>query len=1294
MKVADIYADFTVEVDRGIDSAVRKIKSQSGKFEQAGDQAGSAFGHGFERRIGSKLVQSIAKKSNDWAKIGRAGGENYARGFDNGANIRSTMSGLAATAKSASPGFRVAGKSAGGEYSKGFSDSSALKVGAVGGAEAAGEKMGEQLGRGFDRGASRSVDKATEKVASRTQAKFKALQFAGAFAGLPIAAGVAAVATSGILAGAGAGFIALAAVALASNRDIQDSYNALWEHVQAGTRDAAAPLKDEFVQAANDIGAGFSKLQPQIAQAMSASQPYVEDLVDSVLGFADNAMPGAVRAVERAQPVFNALQVASEDLGTGVTELLDGLSTHSVAAGKGLQQFGNMGRDAIAFVGQFVGNLAEGAAPALVTFDGALEKAYQTGITLSTTGLPTLTSAVQGFTQPIQGGLSILNGFASALGSWSEPLGNAAGQLWSTNMIMGLMGTSIGSTVGGFKNLAAGVDEGGKKVGTFGEQVGKAEGKIGKVKAGFNALTNAGVNPLAMALGAVTLAMGLFGQAAEEAEQKQARFDQGVRNLRSTLDETTGAITAKTKATIADLAQNEKVGVSQKKVADLSKEYGFSLQELSHIVTTGGAAMDAFGSKMQGSAGAALNASLSQSEWNTLAEAGISQSDLLTLSLGQSAAGYASLDDLVQKTSGSTDEYTQRLAAAAHTAAAATQGQRDFATWVREQNSQLAKAQEQLRATTDAASGMGGAFKLSAAASQQMGQALAQVGSDATSAKEQAQALMWILDKLSGSNITLSDAQSKSGEAIRQANEQIKAFKGSAASTVADLVNASGGINGLTEAGAKLNGVFSNLAGTSLQEASAAFMEVQARGGSVAEQMSAIAGPVERARAKFIEAADAAGLNAQQAAQLANEMGLIPEIVQIQILAKGSQEVSQKLLDIRGQLQNIPTGTVNVDASKVAGVESQLAALGYKLTALPNGQVRVTAPGANQVQQQISSIADQVNTMPAGKTLRIAAPTAEVQSALSLLGYTITNLPDGQVEITADPRAAMNEANALAENIAGRPIIAPMDLNTGGGGSTYGAFKMGIESVPVIAQLTANAAAAYAATGGWQGAANAAVGTGTLGANATPAHGALTAWWSKSNATKATGTLAANNDAAMQALATWSAYVKASKPVGTIGANIGPAVSAWNSWQPAGKMATVYVAKVGPGAALKDGGTVPAFANGGTVGQRFNSSGTVRGEGGPRQDKVIVAVSPLEEVTDARNAGRNRPLLKMIGSGADKLQVAATALREAGLGMPVQQPSNKQVHVQVDVHGYTGSADELLSRLEAEMVYTMEGMLD
>jgi len=1293
MKVADIYADFRVEVDQAIDTAIRRIQGKAADFEKAGNKAADAFSSGFAKRIGTRLTDAVDKRSNEWAAIGRRGGENYATGFGNGANIRVTMTKLAQTATGSSAAYRFAGRSAGQEYSEGFAESSSVRVGSASGGEQAGEELGEAVGRGYRRTATKSTEKATEQVAGRAQAQFKALQFAGAFAGLPAAALVAAAATGGILAGAGAGFVGLAAVALSSNREIQDSFGALWQDVKAGTASAAGPLKDEFVQASADIGASFDRLQPQIAQAMGASQPYVEDMVDIVTEFAERAMPGVTRAVEKAQPVFNGLQVMAEDLGDGVTEFLDGVATGSQSAGKGLAQMGNMGQDALRFLGNFIGSVTNQGVPALVTFDGAMEKVYQTGMTVGTTAMPTITSAFQGFMGPVGGALQLANGFAAGLGSWSQPLGTVAGQLYATNTIMGLFGSSIGDSVKGVRNLGAGLDSEGNKVGTFGQQISKADGAVSKVKAGFNALTNAGINPLAIALGVATLAMGLFGQKSEEARQKQAAFDQGVRTLRTTLDETTGAITAKTRATVADTAQTENLGKSQKKAIELGKEYGFTLNDLAHITTTGGTALDTFESKMRGSAGAALQGALSQSEWNTLAENGISQADLLTLSLGGSAAGYASLDELVQKTSGSTDEYTQRLAAAAQTAATATQGQRDLTTWVREQNAQLAKAQEQLRATTDAASGMGGALKLSAAASQQMGQALSQVGTDAVSAKESAQALMWILDKLTGSNISLSDAQSKSGEALRAADEQIKAFKNSAAAAYGDLVNAQGGINGLTEAGMKLNTTFSNLAGTSMQEASAALVEVKARGGSAAEQMDAMAAPVERARAKFIEAADAAGLTAEQAATLANEMGLIPEIVQIQVLAEGSTEVANQLLNIRSAVTNMPNGTVNLDASAVRGVEGQLATLGYRLTALPNGQVRVTAPGASAVQNQISDIADQVNTMPAGKTLRIAAPTGEVHAALVSLGYTITTLPDGQVEITANPQPALSAADAVRE-MAGAPITAPMGLNIGGGQSTYGAFRSNIETAQITAQLAANAAAAYATTGQWQGAANATTGIGTLGANAAPANSATTTWWSKSNATKATGTLGANNDPALQALATWSAFVRASKPQGTITANIGPAMAAWASWQPASKTASVYVNKVGPGAALAAGGTVPAFAGGGTIpAQAFPGGGTVRGEGGPRQDKTLIAASPFEEVVNARAAGHHRPLIKTINGGADPAEVAAVALREAGLTLPAPTAPAPNVHLEAHIHGYTGSADEILSKLDAEMNWMLQEVL-
>lgn len=49
--------------------------------------------------------------------------------------------------------------------------------------------------------------------------------------------------------------------------------------------------------------------------------------------------------------------------------------------------------------------------------------------------------------------------------------------------------------------------------------------------------------------------------------------------------------------------------------------------------------------------------------------------------------------------------------------------------------------------------------------------------------------------------------------------------------------------------------------------------------------------------------------------------------------------------------------------------------------------------------------------------------------------------------------------------------------------------------------------------------------------------------------------------------------------------------------------------------------------------QAFSGGGTVRGEGGPREDKVIAEVSPGEEIINAYQSARWRPLLKAINAG-------------------------------------------------------------
>lgn len=381
------------------------------------------------------------------------------------------------------------------------------------------------------RKAAEDVEKATEKVAKRTQAQFEGLKFTALSAGLPAAAAVGAAGVTAALLAPEALFLGLGAAALKGNGQVADSYGALKEHVVGDTQQMAGVLAGPVAQSANDLGASFDRMKPQIRSAMVESRDAVADLTGTVTDFAENAMPGMVGSIKSAAPTIKGLRTFAGEAGAGLSEMFVNASKGSQAAGQSMATFGGIVRDAEGFVGNFIANLATGSTGVLPQFAGTLHQAEDVVLSLSSRGMPALQGATNGVLGTVSGGLGVVNAFASGLGTWTQPLGSAAGQLFATNSAAKLFGTSLGETGFGLKAFATQTDEAGNKTSRFRTAVGEADGAGGKFKAGLSTLIGSGLNPLGVALVAGGFILNAFGESQQRAAEQAAAHKENVREL-------------------------------------------------------------------------------------------------------------------------------------------------------------------------------------------------------------------------------------------------------------------------------------------------------------------------------------------------------------------------------------------------------------------------------------------------------------------------------------------------------------------------------------------------------------------------------------------------------------------------------------------------------------------------------------------------------------------------------------------------------------------------------------------
>lgn len=511
-KVAEAYATFHVDVDKGLDEAAARIKERSREFDQ----------------------------------MGRTHGEGYSRGFGNGANLRPAMVDQVSTVKSGRVAFATEGRQAGKAFADGFGNSKLSAGGvSVGGMGASGEQAGGELGKGVTRGyerESQNVDKATERVAQRTQAQFSALQFAGAFAGLPAAAAAGAVGAGAALSAVPLMFAGIGAAALKSNDQVVSAMHSMADNVKSSASAMAAPLAGPLADAIHSVDASFTRLEPQIKTAMIGSVPAVGLLADSVTALAENAMPGLVTAVKASGPPLEGLKSITGQLGAGLTDMFTNASTGSQDAKVGMVQFGGVTRDLLGFTGSLLATLAGGSAGVLPQFRAVLGQLETTVLTLAHGAMPALQGASSSVMGTVGGLLGVVNLAAGALGSWAAPLGSMAGSLYTTNTVAKMFGTSLGETGFGLKAFATETDKAGNSTTPFKAALANTEAGGSKLSRGLKSIVEAGVNPLGLAMVAGGFILDAFGQSQQKAAAAAAAHKESVRTLSDAIRQDNGAL--------------------------------------------------------------------------------------------------------------------------------------------------------------------------------------------------------------------------------------------------------------------------------------------------------------------------------------------------------------------------------------------------------------------------------------------------------------------------------------------------------------------------------------------------------------------------------------------------------------------------------------------------------------------------------------------------------------------------------------------------------------------------------
>ena len=233
------------------------------------------------------------------------------------------------------------------------------------------------------------------------------------------------------------GFGAMAAVALKGNDDIKSSFKDLWGEIKDDTKQAAAQLQPYGIEIARDFWTGWKTIQPQLAGIFSALGPQIKSLADGVVGLATNAMPGLLQSVRQSGPAVRGLQSLLEQAGTGIGQMFEQISNHSLDMNQGLQSVGAMLSSLFNNLGRLIGNFASAWSAIAPQFSRVFDKLLDAINNFVSGGL---TSFVAGM-KPL---LGVVESFLNVVGPLADILGGMGGWLLSAAAGWKLLAGAVG----------------------------------------------------------------------------------------------------------------------------------------------------------------------------------------------------------------------------------------------------------------------------------------------------------------------------------------------------------------------------------------------------------------------------------------------------------------------------------------------------------------------------------------------------------------------------------------------------------------------------------------------------------------------------------------------------------------------------------------------------------------------------------------------------------------------------------------------------------------------------------
>lgn len=609
-------------------------------------------------------------------------------------------------------------------------------------------------------------------------------------------------------------------------------------------------------------------------------------------------------AVDRVSAGFDRLKAVP-----GAT--LGAINAGVDAAGAKMTAWGNLGADAVdRVVGATerarasVGTGFSGMADSAVVAAGRMTQAFDTGLTNGLNSLGQKATAA---------GRAISTGLSTAMDSAARTV-ETAGQ--KISKVGDVIGKGMEGGVRAVQSAAKGIGSALDNVVVVAERVGTRAGS--GLKSAFRGITDVLGGPWGAALTGAMILLSLFGDKMADNAKKAADFKQSVTETAEAMRDTGGAITS-------SMRDQELLRAVQDGLGESAKTLGLNIKTLVDTAMTGGAGFDQLKTKLEETsrAGEIMSTFVRDSTGpiSEQADAVIRNgeaADKLLASLGPLAEQYREAIDLNNAYKAAIQLSGNSMVGGIGVAAQLT--------------SAFGTLSDEMSTTADRATALQAALMLLTGAPLSAEAAMAQF------------------------RTTLADLKTKFSDAAAAAKE-----------AGVGIVDASGSINQATPAGRELVIAMAGVGATFADAATKAF---DGAGGinNLAAAQQAAAAVTQEGRDAFIAMARQYGLNADQAAAYADQMGLIPALVPtlLSMTTQGLDTALQDMLLLQSTIAGLRPGTTEITVALSGEGAKLLRDAGVGVVDVGNGQFTVnlkdlTAPELAGI---IASIAKQKGMLP------------------------------------------------------------------------------------------------------------------------------------------------------------------------------------------------------------------------------------------------------------------------------------------------------------------------------------------